>query len=59
MPTQLHILTRPADELVQAILAQERAAGRTQIEIADLTQPEPDYGALVERVFAADSVATW
>lgn len=59
MPTQLHILTRPADELVTTLLDRERAAGQTQIEVVDLTQPEPDYPALVEKVFAADSVVTW
>ncbi len=59
MPTQLHILTRPADELVTTLLERERAAGQTQVEVADLTQPAPDYGALVEKVFAADSVVTW
>ncbi len=59
MPTQLHILTRPADELVTTLLNRERAAGQTQIEVVDLTQPVPDYPALVEKVFAADSVVTW
>lgn len=59
MPTQLHILSRPADELVTTLLERERAAGQTQVEVVDLTQPNPDYGALVDRVFAADSVVTW
>jgi hypothetical protein len=59
MPTQLHILTRPADELVTTLLERERSAGQTQIEVVDLTQPNPDYGTLLERVFAADSVVTW
>ena len=59
MPTQLHILTRPADELVTTLLERERAAGQTQVEVVDLSQPSPDYGALVDRVFAADSVVTW
>lgn len=60
MTTQLHILTRPADELVTALLDRERAAGQTQIEVADLSQQAaPDYAALVDRVFAADSVVTW
>ncbi len=59
MPTQLHILTRPADELVTALLDRERAGGQTEIEVVDLSQPSPDYGALVDRVFAADSVVTW
>lgn len=59
MPTQLHILTRPADELVTTLLERERSAGQAKIEVVDLTQPNPDYGALVDRVFAADSVVTW
>ncbi len=59
MPTQLHILTRPADALVTTLLERERTAGQTLVEVVDLTQPEPDYGALVEQVFAADSVVTW
>lgn len=59
MPTQLHILTRPADELVTALLERQRAAGEMAFEVVDLTQPAPDYGGLVEKVFAADSVATW
>lgn len=59
MPTQLHILTRPADELVTTLLERERAADQAQIEVVDLTRPNPDYGTLVDRVFAADSVVTW
>jgi hypothetical protein len=29
------------------------------VEIFDLTQPEPDYQALLDKVFAADSVQVW
>ena len=59
MPRELHILTQPADELVQTLLAAQKAKAETQVEIVDLTQPDPDYAGLVERVFAADSVASW
>jgi hypothetical protein len=59
MTTQLHILTRPANELTAAIIAAQRESGQRTVEIVDLTQPEPDYAALVEKVFAADSVAAW
>lgn len=59
MAHQLHILTRPADELVASLLAAPRPHAGDTSEVVDLTQPEPDYAALVEKVFAADSVATW
>jgi len=59
MPRQLHILTRPADPLVVSLLEAERAAGEVELTVTDLTQPDPDYAALVEQVFAADSVVTW
>ena len=56
----LHILTKPADALVAAMIdPAATAAVGTRIEVFDLTVPEPDYSALVERVFAADAVATW
>jgi hypothetical protein len=59
MTRELHILTQPADELVQTLLAAQKARPEHQVEIVDLTQPDPDYAGLVERVFAADSVASW
>ena len=59
MKTQLHILTRPPDELVQALLAVPRAQPGPEVVVVDLTQPDPDYAALVEKVFQSDSVATW
>ena len=59
MPRQLHILTRPADELVTGLLTAQHAKPENTVEVVDLTQPEVDYAALVGKVFAADSVATW
>ena len=59
MPTLLHILTRPADPLVEGILASQKAQPDNRVLVVDLTAPEPDYAALVERVFEADSIASW
>lgn len=59
MPTQLHILTRPADDLVNTVLATERDRATVSVEVVDLTRPDPDYAGLVDKVFAADSVVTW
>jgi hypothetical protein len=59
MTTKLHILTRPADDLVTALIEAQRAAPENEVEVVDLTAPDPGYAALVEKVFAASSVATW
>ena len=59
MAKQLHILTQPPDEVARTIIETQRAQPGHDVEVVDLTQPEPDYAALVEKVFAADSVATW
>jgi hypothetical protein len=59
MPTSLHILTCSPDPLAQDIIALQQAGGETVVKVVDLTLPEPDYGALLEAIFAADSVAVW
>ena len=53
-PSTLHILTRPNDPLSRMILANGQPSA-----VADLTVPEPDYGALVDAIFSADSVRVW
>jgi hypothetical protein len=55
----LHILTRPEDELTRPVIAAQRAQSDTVVEVADLTVPAPDYDAVVEKIFAADSVQVW
>jgi hypothetical protein len=59
MPRTLHILTRPDDALSQEIIAQQKAEIEIEIEVFDLTIPQPDYKALLEKIFIADSVETW
>ena len=55
----LHILTTPDDALArQMISAQEQQAEQT-VKVVDLTVPEPDYRALLEDIFAADSIEVW
>lgn len=59
MRTILHIFTRPADELTRELVAQQRVMPETTVDVADVTNPAPDYEALVEKIFAADSVEVW
>ena len=59
MRTLLHLLTRPADPLVTDLIARQKAIPGVEVETVDLTQPDPDYEALVGKIFTADSVAVW
>ena len=59
MPTVLHILTRPEDSLAQTLIARQQQQPDLQALIVDLTQPEPDYEDLLQKIFAADSVQAW
>ena len=56
MRTILHILTRPADGLTRELIAKQRELADTRVEVVELTANEPDYKALVEKIFVADSV---
>lgn len=59
MRTILHILTDSGDELARRTIEQQRTQPETQVKVVELTQPEPDYGAVVDQIFAADSVEVW
>ncbi|MGA2750996.1 MAG: hypothetical protein ABSG59_19685 [Verrucomicrobiota bacterium] len=58
MERVLHILTRPQDDLARSLIACQQSAGK-KTEVVDLTAPRPDYGQLLEKIFAADSVECW
>jgi len=59
MKHQLHVLVRPPDLLVQELLAATPLQPGVRVEVIDLNGVDPDYGRLVEQIFAADSVVTW
>lgn len=60
MGKTLHILTRPDDTLPREIIACQREQPEAEAaEVFDLTVPAPDYSALLEKIFSADSVAVW
>ena len=56
MRTILHILTRPEDDLTRALLEGQRALPETRVEVTALTEHAPDYDAVVEKIFSADSI---
>jgi hypothetical protein len=55
----LHILTRPEDALARELIARQQTAVGLKVEVVDLTLPEPDYKALLEKIFQAESVESW
>lgn len=63
MRTILHVLTAPADDLVAGLIQQQQtqagAAGFI-VQVADLATAEPpNYDALLDQIFAADSISVW
>jgi hypothetical protein len=57
MRTILHILTGPEDEVTSQLIEQQRSLPDTAVELVSLSNPSPDYEQLVEKIFAADSIA--
>ncbi|MEK7674409.1 MAG: hypothetical protein AAB676_01070 [Verrucomicrobiota bacterium] len=55
----LHILTKPDDALAAEIISGQGRLPDHSVKIVDLTGPDPDYRALLEDIFAADSVEVW
>ena len=59
MTRVLHILTQPEDELARLVLQGQAASQDLKIATVDLRLPNPDYDALLEKVFDADSIQVW
>ena len=59
MATRLHLLTRSGDTLAQDIIAQHQQLPGEVVHVIDLTRGEVDYDALVEALFAHESVQVW
>ncbi len=56
----LHIVTRTDDSLAAKVIDYQRQETTgVQIDVIDLTQGTPDYQALLEEIFAADSIQVW
>jgi len=55
----LHILTKANDTLTVGVMETQQKRPDVQVEVVDLTGPEPDYIKLLEAIFAADSIAVW
>jgi hypothetical protein len=59
MITLLHILTRDDDALSLRVRTEQAKQADTQVVTVDLRGDRPDYTALLEVMFSADSIAVW
>lgn len=59
MRTVLHIITRQQDPLAEQIIEKQRGLAETQINVTKLPETGADYEALLDQIFAADSVEVW
>lgn len=55
----LHILTKENDTDANEVISHQRALPDCELVTAGLTAGQPDYAGLLEKIFAADSVAVW
>ncbi len=55
----LLIVTRSLEPLNDVVIATEQSLPDVQVQVVDLTGEKPDYAALLDAVFRADSVQVW
>ena len=59
MPLRLHLITRPQDPLAQEVVRRHLETEDGQVQVLDLSVSPVDYSALVDAIFASDSVQVW
>lgn len=59
MRTILHIQSDTTDARAEAVIDLQGRQPDVHLEKFDLRVADPDYAALLDRIFAADSVAVW
>jgi hypothetical protein len=59
MRKTLHILTQVDEPLARRVISAQQARPDCEVETVDLGRGNPDYRGLLDKVFAADSVAVW
>jgi hypothetical protein len=55
----LLIITKSLEPLDEAVIAHECHLPGCEVKSVDLTAAEPDYRALIQEIFAADSIQVW
>jgi hypothetical protein len=55
----LHILTHPAKPSVEQLIVDQRQLPDQEVVVISLSQENPDYHLLLEKVFQSDSIQCW
>jgi hypothetical protein len=55
----LHILTDANRDTAAAVIEAQKADKDVELELLDLAAATPNYDALLEKIFSADSVQVW
>lgn len=55
----LHLLSRGEDEWPAQVIELQKQVPDTHHEVIDLRRENTDYTAVVQKIFAADSVQVW
>ena len=55
----LHVVTQVNEPLAAEIIRLQRQRPDCEVEVVELMPPDLDYEALLERIFAVDSVQVW
>ncbi len=59
MRTILHIQSDTTDARAEAVIDLQSRQPDVRVDKFDLRVADPDYSALLDHIFAADSVAVW
>ncbi len=61
MSTILHLVTHPveSDSLLQKVLEEQGRSSALKLQVVSLASGEVDYSAVVDAIFASDSVQVW
>lgn len=59
MKKVLHILTKENDDEAAEVISRQRVQPGCELVTVNLGVGQPDYAKLLEKIFAADSVAVW
>ena len=55
----LHILTHPAKPEVEQLILDQQKSPDQEVVVISLSQENPDYHLLLEKVFQSDSIQCW
>jgi len=59
MPRILHILTQPAEPIIEQLIHNQKASPTNEVVVVSLDEENPDYQQLLHEVFQSDSIQCW